>query len=187
MVSVGYLPNIIPQVVIIKNIKKVGHKNRMDIWCSGKLKGTKELNNRRTGLRFVFDEDVDCEVRRACKEFGKWLRSKYFFPIRVPVYVKSAVRLRTRDGDIAVATFFEPDDREVEPYIRIASGDYIDLMNESGKDAALLLILLPIAHELTHYFQWVNNIKLTEIGRERQATTYARKILTEYAQTRDHP
>ena len=105
----------------------------MNIWCNREFNEIREFNNTRAGLRFVFDEDVEKEVRRACKEFGKWLRSKYSFPVRVPVYVKSAVRLRAIDGDIAVATFFEPDNREIEPYIRVASGDYPELLNEREK------------------------------------------------------
>lgn len=33
----------------------------------------------RTGLRLRFDKDIDCEVRRACKEFAVFLRREYFF------------------------------------------------------------------------------------------------------------
>ncbi|MCL2670548.1 MAG: hypothetical protein FWF10_00740 [Clostridiales bacterium] len=47
--------------------------------------------------------------------------------------------------------------------------------------------LFSLAHELTHYFQWINGIQLTEIGEERQATCYANWILDEYAETREHP
>lgn len=39
-----------------------------------------------------------------------------------------------------------------------------------------------MAHELTHYFQWINALKLTPIGRERQANAYARYITDEYAE-----
>lgn len=56
-----------------------------------------------------------------------------------------------------------------------------------GKDSALTAILLTIAHELTHYFQWINSLTLTSIGRERQATKYARYVLDDYAETREHP
>jgi predicted SprT family Zn-dependent metalloprotease len=56
-----------------------------------------------------------------------------------------------------------------------------------GKDDALARILATIAHELTHYFQWINNLKLTPMGRERQANQYAGFILAEYAHTRTHP
>ena len=56
----------------------------------------------------------------------------------------------------------------------------IDLCHKWGKDSALTAILSTIAHELTHYFQWINALKLTPIGQERQATNYARYILDEY-------
>lgn len=56
-----------------------------------------------------------------------------------------------------------------------------------GKDSALTAILITIAHELTHYFQWINALHLTPIGQERQATKYARYILDDYAETREHP
>ena len=46
------------------------------------------IQSRRSGLRFRFTSDVNTEVREACLKFGKWLRKEYFFPIRVPVYVK---------------------------------------------------------------------------------------------------
>jgi hypothetical protein len=144
-------------------------------------------SDRRAGLRFVFDKDVDPEVRRACKEFGVWLRKEYYFPIRVPVYVKSHYRIKARDGEIVTGACFQPHEREEEPYIRIAAGDYIDLINKKGKDNALGAMLGTIAHELTHYFQWINDIELTEIGVERQAKAYEDFIIDEYKDTREHP
>ena len=52
---------------------------------------------------------------------------------------------------------------------------------------AIATILQVIAHEITHYYQWINALQLTEIGRERQANQYSRYILDEYAETREHP
>ncbi|MDF2536093.1 MAG: tetratricopeptide repeat protein [Bacillales bacterium] len=141
----------------------------------------------RSGLRLVCDSGIDSEVRRACKDFFKWLRTEYYFPIRVPVYVKHTHKIMARDGELVSATFLGPFDRDVEPYIRVAVGDYQDILKNRGKDNALASILGSIAHELTHYFQWVNNINLTEFGYERQATKYAKYILEEYADTREHP
>lgn len=139
-------------------------------------------NNFRSGLRLKFDSDVHCEVRQACKEFCKWLRSEYYFPIRVPVYIKSVERIKALDGDLVCATFFEPFNRDVEPYIKVATGYYNDLIKKFGKDKAVLSIIRPIEHELTHYFQWVNDIKLTIIGEERQASAYANFIMDEYGE-----
>ncbi|MBJ8069588.1 hypothetical protein BWGOE4_16160 [Bacillus mycoides] len=146
-----------------------------------------EEKRNRTGLRLKFDTDVDPEVRRAIKEFCKWLRREYFFPIRVPIYVKTSYKIKTMDGELVYGTFFGPFDRNVEPYIRISAGDYYDTVQKNGKDKALGYYLVTIAHELTHYFQWINDIKLTRIGYERQATAYSGYIIDEYKGTREHP
>lgn len=143
--------------------------------------------NHRTGLRLKFDKNVNEEVKRSCKEFCKWVRCNYYFPIRVPVYIKSAAKIKALDGEYVSATFFQPIDKFDEPYIRISTGDYEDMLKKRGQDNALAAILRSISHELTHYFQWINDIRLTEIGYERQATSYADFILDEYADTREHP
>mgnify|MGYP000136290213 FL=1 len=159
----------------------------MNIWIESRWEKTYSANKVRKGLRLISDQNVDSEVKRACKDFCKWLRSKYIFPIRIPVYLKSSPMIKAMDGDMVYGTFFEPDSHFVEPYVRIATGDYADMVRDQGKDNALAAILHSIAHELTHYFQWINAIALTESGYERQAKAYANKILEEYAQTREHP
>ena len=75
----------------------------------------------------------------------------------------------------------------MRPYIRIAVGYYQEQTQKRGVDNTLATILWNIAHELTHYFQWINNLELTPMGEERQATNHANRILDEYAETRDHP
>ena len=72
----------------------------------------------------------------------------------------------------------------LEPYIRIATGDYLVLCEKWGEDNARIEILKSIAHELSHYFQWVNQLQLTEIGEERQAKKYDRLIIDQYLETR---
>lgn len=142
----------------------------------------------RSGLRLRFDKGIDDEVRRACKEFAVFLRKEYFFPLRVMVYIKNSFQITAMDGDKVVGTFWRIEDNyTIEPYIRVAAGDYKDLCLKWGKDSALTAILITMAHELTHYFQWINSLHLTLIGEERQATKYARYILDEYAETREHP
>lgn len=51
-------------------------------------------------------------------------------------------------------------------------GDYEKLLREHGKEDSLWIILGSIAHELTHYYQWINNLSLTECGMERYAKAY---------------
>ena len=141
----------------------------------------------RSGLRMRYDVEVNEDVRRSVSEFVFWLRKEYTFPKRVCVYVKADRRIKSMKGDMVCGTFFRPADRDREPYIRIATGDYVELLAKWDRDNALAAILSTLAHELTHYFQWLNDLDLTLIGEERQATCYARQILSDYAQTRDHP
>ena len=159
---------------------------RMHIWTADKWKNIL-APDRRTGIRIRVEPSVDEEVRSACKNFVRWLRSEYEFPLRVPIYVKPVPYLIALDGEKAVGTFFEPLDHSVEPYIRIATGDYPALKDSIGKDNALASILLTVAHELTHYYQWLNGIELTPVGMERQASRYAHSIVDAYAETREHP
>ena len=160
----------------------------MHIWTIDNWKKVlPENNSRRKGVHFRFDASVDPEVRRACLQFASWLRSEYYFPVRVPVYVKGTKRIRAKDGDFVVGTFFEPFSYLDEPYIRIATGDYIELYDKRGKDNALAKILFSLSHELTHYFQWINNLQLTPMGAERQATQYSKYILYEYSLVYEHP
>ena len=155
---------------------------KTDIWISEKwTKNDKLLQGRqRTGLRLRIDATVDPEIKTTFKELAKWLRERFYFPIRVPVYIKASDRIIARDGDLCVSVFFEPDEYTVEPYIRIATGDYRELVKTRGTLQARIAILLPIFHELTHYYQWINAVKLTEIGKERQAARYANDLMEEY-------
>ena len=102
-------------------------------------------------------------------------------------------------GELCSATFFGTFDLHEEPYIRIAVGDYEDLLKErfhgdvqEAKDNALAAILCSIAHELSHYFQWIKDheawCELEDHTKyERQAVYYAREIVSDYADVVDHP
>lgn len=161
----------------------------MNIWLNQHWKKHIDINspNYRIGLRLRFQNDIDVEVRRSCLEFCKWLRKQYFFPIRVVIYFKASKYIISQSREKASAIFFEPFDINNEPYIRIATGDAQEIEKNYGKDNALAAVLGSIIHELTHYFQWINNIQLTDIGYEKQAYYYRKKIIREYAKTREHP
>ncbi len=161
----------------------------MNLWKTEKWREKYDMTRIRGGLRLRCDSGIDCEVRRACKEFCYWLRKEYKFPVRVPIYLKNQDRIRAKDGELVTAIFCGPYNKYHEPHIRIAVGDYQELLllNPEDKDNILAGYLCSIAHELTHYYQWLNDIELTPIGEERQAVRYGEFILNEYAQTREHP
>ena len=145
----------------------------------------------RSGIRLRFDKDVDPEVKRAVKQFVNWLREWYEFPIRVPIYLRSTEYIRSREGDLVSATFLGSYDISEEPYIKVSVGDYCTMLEEVGKDNALAGIICSIAHELTHYFQWIKFhdiwMDLDERKSERQALYYARAIVDDYHDYYDHP
>ena len=187
-VTIGNLVQILSPLKSTHQVGIIGSLNNMHIWTLENWKNNlpPELE-RRAGIRFRYDPTVDPEVRRALMQFSKWLRKEYIFPLRIQVYVKGTPTVRAKDGDMVAGLFFEPEVYSWEPYILIATGDYDDLCQKNGKDNALASILSTLCHELTHYYQWINGIALTDIGMERQAARYASYILSEYAETCEHP
>jgi hypothetical protein len=111
------------------------------------------------------------------------LRKEYNFPIRVPVYLNQHRCFITVEGEEVTASFFAPNDRNIEPYIRIATGDYDDLVSEWGKNDALASYICSLAHEIIHYQQWIIEGSTSEEGIEEEAEA----ILRRYAQTVDVP
>lgn len=83
--------------------------------------------------------------------------------------------------------FFGPYDKTEEPYIKVSVGDYEERLRRFGKDNALAGNLQSMAHELSHYFQWLKDLDFCEEREERQAKYYAVEILHDYAETREHP
>ena len=159
----------------------------MDIWRIKKWEKYYKNNPCKPGLQVRYEKNVDYEVKRAIMNCVKWLRSEYIFPKKIRIYVKSARRIKAQNGENVCGTFFRPADRNKEPYIKVATGDYFELLAQRGRDNALSAILQTIMHELTHYFQWLNDLPLTLIGEERQATIYSRRLMYDYSETRDHP
>lgn len=132
----------------------------------------------RQGLRLRFDKGVDPELRQAMLKFANWVRREFDFPIRVVAYIRSTEYIKAKDGDLVSGTFWGPYDRTEEPCIRVAAGDFHKLVEKWGKDNAFTAML----QRLAHYYQWLNDLKLTPIGEERQANSYEYAIVYEYAE-----
>jgi hypothetical protein len=139
-------------------------------------------NKRRSGLR-IKDQGGAPEVKAALIRFARWLRQRYSFPIRVPVYLYAVDQLRTMDGKEGSAIFFAPWDRRVEPYIRIATGDFSKMRVEHGRDHALAAYIGSLAHEVIHYQQWIATGATSEFGVRRKA----RALVLQYSKTVDRP
>jgi hypothetical protein len=110
-------------------------------------------------------------------QYARWLRKAYAFPIRVPVYLFPSRTILTQDGDHVSVTFFAPFDREVEPLIRIATGDYPELKRRWGRNGALTAYIMSLSHEVVHYNQWLETGTISERG----VRVKARSMLHRYA------
>jgi len=115
--------------------------------------------------------------------FAKWLRQRYQFPIRMPVYLFPGEYIVTMKGESVTASFFAPDDSNVEPFIRVATGDYPKLKADRGRDDALAAFICSLAHEVVHYQQWLSTGRTLERGVARKAVA----ILRQYERETPHP
>lgn len=118
-------------------------------------------------------------IRREILLFTKWLRACFEFPIRVHVHIFNAKRILSRSNELCYGICFIPDDPNEDVSVYIAGGykDDGDLQNLRNFTWTTIGTL---AHELGHYYQYINLVSLTDRGREWQATYYAHKILSEY-------
>jgi len=110
------------------------------------------------------------DVRDAIVRFARWIRIEHHFPVRCPVYLSPHARLTTMDGTVVTASFFAPWDASDEPYIRIATGDYHPSRTRSKQDDILASYLHSLAHELVHYWQWIESGDISERGVVVRAT-----------------
>jgi hypothetical protein len=86
-------------------------------------------------------------------------------------------------GELVSPSIFLPWNRRVEPYIRVARGDYDELRRGRGRDNALAAYLHSLSHEIVHYRQWIE----TGDASERGVVSRARRLVESYARTVDHP
>lgn len=131
----------------------------------------------RRGLRLRCDKGVHEDVHFAAIHFCRWLRSEYEFPIRVVVYLKNKTKIiNSQTRETVTATFFAPFDKSAEPYIRVAVGYYSDIIAQNGRLHAIYPIVESIAHEVAHYFQWIDDKDLSE----NEAEEMAEEILADF-------
>ena len=103
--------------------------------------------------------------------------------MRVPVYLSPRELITTIHGTKVAASFFAPWNRNEEPYIRIATGEYPSLKKEIGRDNALAAFIDSMSHEVIHYRQWIETGDIWERGVARKAVAMLRR----YELTADHP
>lgn len=138
------------------------------------------------GVRLHFAKNISTEIRESCKDFCRWLRRNYFFPIRCNIIIKNCSYFEgdkdiAGDKDSYADFYYDSGEKEDYPEIWIAAGRSKGENAEKRKKRLLFLI----AHELTHYFQWyfyeIDN--RSDRSLEIEANKWSRYLLQEYFNT----
>lgn len=115
-------------------------------------------------IKIVIKPTVNKFVSNEINKFGNWLIKNYDFPKQVMVDVTGAEFVyNSITMEKAVGTFFGPfENSELFPYIRLATGDFFQLVAETSKEIAIKKVLNTFAHEIQHYYQWLDEVPYDE-------------------------
>ena len=141
----------------------------------------KKYNHRKHGIKLKITKDVDNQVKLACIEFSKWLRKKYEFPVKLNVYIKSNRFIISKKKEQVSATIFCPFNKTHEPYIKVSTGDYEEMKLRNGIYSAIMAILCSFAHEIVHYFQWIEDRQF----KEKEAKVKSVEIVEEFSESKE--
>lgn len=139
---------------------------------------------RAIGIRAFFDSNISESLKREINSLIKYLRGKYYFPVRCNIHITNHKRYRSEvDGHIFYGAFYDNEGvyerRFIYPEIYVAG--------EVSRYLSTEQVLFTILHELTHYYQWFfgEDDKRSDLALEQEATRWANAILENYKQTRD--
>lgn len=138
------------------------------------------LSNK-VGIRFYIDENVDLEIKLACKEFAKWLKINITFNTLIKVHISKEYQVITRRKERVSGIFGTPSYKNKYPYIKVATGDFQELKEENGKYNALMSTLNTFAHEIIHYKQWIENRPF----REKEAKKESTKLVESFSEYKE--
>ncbi|EUJ33791.1 hypothetical protein MFLO_01125 [Listeria floridensis FSL S10-1187] len=134
----------------------------------------------RSGIRISNQKEVDPFLKEEFVKYGEWLRSYYNFPQRVRVYVKADEYITALNGNLVSGTFFAPFEKREEPYIKVATGDFIKGKQKYGVFQMLFNTLNTLSHEIQHYYQWLDDEELDEEEAEYGAEELTQEYLSFY-------
>lgn len=135
------------------------------------------------GLRLRFYEGVNPMLKQEVKDFIKWLRKLYWFPIMCNIIFVHQESLWSENKQTKCSAIYShPNEGKKElPNIYISCKDRI---NQYGM-TFIITIYFCIVHELTHYYQWyfLENSNRSARSLEIEANKWARYLAYEYLVT----
>ena len=150
----------------------------MNLWQKFEKKRSSTMENR--GITFHYEAGIDTELKKKYVRFGRWLRKNYYFPVHINVYILNCERVKLLNGTMVYGSFrWFP---KHSPYIRIPSAIEAGLLEENTREEIYESILSSLVHELTHYYQWVLDLKQSKAVSERQANYFRYRIIDKFYQ-----
>ena len=158
----------------LMNLNKMTFKAIIIMWINIIYK-EKYQDSKKRGLRLRFEKSVDLDIRNQCISFCQWLRKNYYFPIRIYIYLYDNIYFinKVERGGKTCGLFFDGNELTKKlPRIWIA------VRQKAGIEG----VLLTIAHELTHYYQWyfLETEERSSRSLEIEANRWAYFLLQEY-------
>jgi hypothetical protein len=146
-------------------------------WIEKQFKKEYINSAKNSGVRCKFSIDFNESARKEIENFIKFIRINYYFPIRLNIsFFEKTHFVSDVDGHKYYGIFYDGDSaKKAYPKIHIAG--------KLTKGNPMYEILLSIAHEITHYYQWyfLEDIKRTDRSLEIEANKWAKYILHSYS------
>lgn len=142
----------------------------MNIWKKYRIS-----RNSKNNLHLHFDIDVDLHFKTFAMAFSRWLRSEYEFPVSLNVYFKNSEKIKLLTGKMAYGGFRWYN--HMSPRIRVAAKVETHLLDEYDINDIYEMILSSFVHEITHYYQWIDELEQKNATSERQANFFRYKII----------
>lgn len=123
------------------------------------------------GILLTSETDVSQNIKDEFVQFDKWLLNHFDFPVQLKVYLVNSEKVQMSNGTLTYGIFKYYRKRYPIIKIPVGSGEHNWDIEE---------IFGSYVHELTHYFQWVNDYEQTDEESERQANYHRFRIVRNY-------
>ncbi len=148
----------------------------MNLWQTFEIKNFHNGDDQ--GVSFHYEKGIEDDLKKKYISFAKWLRKNYIFPVHINVYILNCEKVRLLSGTLAYGSFRWFPKRN--PMIRVPSAIEEGLLSEFTKEEIYEQILSSLVHELTHYYQWVLDLRQSDATSERQANYFRYRIIHKY-------
>ncbi len=134
-----------------------------------------------TGIRVRYANGITEDLKNNLNDLIKYLRRRYFFPIRCNVIITNHPKYRAQeDGHTYYGVFYD----NVNAYKKKKLYPEIYVAGKIDEHLPIEQVMFTLLHELSHYFQWFFDEEKQRSDRslEMEATRWANRILEEYKQ-----